>query len=44
MKIKKKLKHPRTCYYCKYSIKQCKDKFRVETCDRFKFHSIFKSA
>ena len=38
----KKIKWPKTCYYCKYYLK-CKDTFKVTVCNKFKFNSTSKS-
>lgn len=42
-KFKKKLKFTKCCYNCKYRWLNCKERFTVEICDRFKFDSTSKS-
>jgi hypothetical protein len=43
MAKKGKRKFKRCCYNCKYRWADCKERFKVEICDRFKFDSICKS-
>ena len=43
MSKKGKRKFKRCCYNCKYRWADCKEIFKVVTCDRFKFDSICKS-
>lgn len=43
MAKKGKQKYERCCYNCKYRGTNCKDVFKVDVCDKFKFDSICKS-